>query len=152
LLIPVILGQGKTIHSSGQLESFKNVVDDQSQKIGGKQHISTPDGYFTPLNIIQGLPYFLLRPPSDLELNKLPHIVLTLDTDWEPSSLDNDIDPTSSEWYSSIPYTYPYDAHPFNHHGEYIHREFNVLLSQNHKSVIFKTLQLKTIFQAYYTT
>ena len=38
-------GQGKTIHSSGQLEWFKNQVHDWSLKVGGLQSISTPDGY-----------------------------------------------------------------------------------------------------------
>jgi hypothetical protein len=45
--------------TSGQLESFKNVVDDSTRKIGGKQNFATPDGYFIPLNIIQGLPFFV---------------------------------------------------------------------------------------------
>ena len=30
------LCSGKTIHSSGKLEAFKNVVDERSRKIGGK--------------------------------------------------------------------------------------------------------------------
>ena len=34
----------KTIHSSTQREHFKNTVDDQSLKAGGKQHISITHG------------------------------------------------------------------------------------------------------------
>jgi len=30
------LGKGKTIHSSGQIEYYKNAVDDKSSKVGGK--------------------------------------------------------------------------------------------------------------------
>ena len=38
-------GKGHTIHSSGQIEWFKNSVDDQSVQVGGKQRICTIDGY-----------------------------------------------------------------------------------------------------------
>jgi hypothetical protein len=50
-------GKGKTIHSSGQLEWFKNGVDDRSKKVGGTQRITTPDGYIIPINVTSGLPY-----------------------------------------------------------------------------------------------
>jgi hypothetical protein len=44
-------GKGKTIHSSGQLEWYKQEVDDKSIKVGGKQHIKTLDGYVITLNV-----------------------------------------------------------------------------------------------------
>ena len=38
--------EGRTIHSSVQLEHFANMVDTKPQKVrGGKQSIETPDGY-----------------------------------------------------------------------------------------------------------
>ena len=37
-------GKGHTIHSSGQIEWFKNSVDDRSVQLGGKQRICTIDG------------------------------------------------------------------------------------------------------------
>jgi hypothetical protein len=126
---------------SVQLEYFHS-----SQKIGRKQHIATPDRYFIPLNIILGLPYFLLRPPTGCESDDLPRIALTSDTNWEPSSLDNNIDTDSSEWYSSPQFIDPYGNHPFNHKEEYIHRKFNALLSESplhctvHETTIFPTL------------
>jgi hypothetical protein len=44
--------QGKTIHSSGQMESFKNDVNDKSIRVpGGLQRIKTIDGYVFPLSI-----------------------------------------------------------------------------------------------------
>jgi hypothetical protein len=68
-------GQGKTINASGQLEFFKNTVDEKSRIVGGKQCISTTDGYFIPLKIIQGLAYFSMRPPTDKEMDlSLIHI------------------------------------------------------------------------------
>jgi len=46
-------GQGKTIHSSGQLEWYKNDVNDKSIKVaGGLQCILTNDGYVIPISII----------------------------------------------------------------------------------------------------
>ena len=42
-------GKGHTIHSSGQIEWFKNSVDDRSVQVGGKQRICTIDGYTMPL-------------------------------------------------------------------------------------------------------
>ena len=40
-------GKGHTIHSFGQIEWFKNSVDDRSVQVGGKQRICTIDGYVT---------------------------------------------------------------------------------------------------------
>jgi hypothetical protein len=37
--------KGKTIHSSGQLEWYKQDVNDKSGRVGGRQRIKTIDGY-----------------------------------------------------------------------------------------------------------
>ena len=50
-------GKEKTIHSDGQLEWYKNTVDDRSMKVGGNQCISTIDGYVLPLDMKDGLAY-----------------------------------------------------------------------------------------------
>ena len=50
-------GKGHTIHSSGQIEWFKNSVDDRSVQVGGKQRIYTIDGYAMPLTCRGGLMY-----------------------------------------------------------------------------------------------
>jgi hypothetical protein len=84
------LGHGKTIHASGQLESFGNQVDERSKLVAnGKQHILTTDGFNIPLDIVQGLAYMKIRAPSDDELLTLPHVIFTSDTDWDPTILDN---------------------------------------------------------------
>jgi hypothetical protein len=143
------LGQGKTFHSSGQLESFKNQVDDRSRKIGGTQRICTPDRYFIPLKIIQGLPHFFLRPPTDKEMEELPHVVLTSDCDWEPSSLDNEIDPGASEWYDNEPFIDSYQPHPFTRSGSYKHRAFHKLISNDTSSIHeTKTQKVSTDFES----
>ena len=54
-------GKGHTIHSSGQIERFKNSVDDRSVQVGGKQRICTIDGYAMPLTCSSGLMYLSIR-------------------------------------------------------------------------------------------
>ena len=93
-------GKGKTIHSSGQIEFFKNLVDDRSVKVGGKQHIKTNDGFTIPISIKSGLPYIPLRPFTDSEWDKLPHIILTSDVDWDPSVLDCSAE-DCEEWFEA---------------------------------------------------
>ena len=44
-------GKGHTIHSSGQIEWFKNPVDDRSVQVGGKQKMCTIDGYAIALGL-----------------------------------------------------------------------------------------------------
>ena len=59
-------GRGHTIHSSGQIEWFKNSVDDRSVQVGGKQRICTIDGYAMPLTCRGGLMYLsILGNPTD---------------------------------------------------------------------------------------
>jgi len=59
---------GKTIHSSLQLEAFKNKVIDRSIRAAGDlQCIHTVDGCAISLNIRNGLPYMQLRPYTETE-------------------------------------------------------------------------------------
>jgi len=116
------LGKGSTILSSGQIEAFKNHCDDRSMKVGGTQRITTMDGYVIPLSIRNGLPYMALRPPTDHELDTLPHVLLTSDMEWDPSSLDNEFT-FDDDWADArcddpegIP---PYDDNRFSLTGEY---------------------------------
>jgi len=55
-------------------------VDKKSCKLrqGGQQCLTTVEGYKIPLSIRRGLPYMDMYPPSDYELDSLPHVVLTL--------------------------------------------------------------------------
>ena len=82
-------GVGRTIHSAGQIEAFKNHVDDRSMRVGGKQCIKTNDGYIIPLDIINGLPHMKMHPNSDKEWNELPHINLTSPSEWNPTALND---------------------------------------------------------------
>ena len=59
-------GKGHTIHSSGQIEWFKNSVDDRSVQVGGKQRICTIDGYAMPFTCRGGLMYLtILGKPTE---------------------------------------------------------------------------------------
>ena len=84
--------KGTSIHSSSQVEFYKNHVDDRSIKVGGRQLIHINDGYVIPLNMKSALPHMFLRPYSNKEWDNLPHVILTSEVEWDPSILDLDID------------------------------------------------------------
>ena len=82
-------GMGHTIHSSGQIEWFKNSVDERSVQVGGKQRICTFDGYAMPLNCRGGLMYLsILGKPIDKDLERYPAVHLTGSCEWDHSVLD----------------------------------------------------------------
>ena len=82
-------GKGHTIHSSGQIEWFKNSVDDRSVQVGGEKRICTIDGYDMPLTCRGGLMYLsLLGKPTDNDLERYPVVHLTGPHEWDPSVLD----------------------------------------------------------------
>ena len=67
--------KGHTIHSAGQIEWHKNLVDDKSVKVGGKQCITTIDGYSFPLKWTGGLMYLsIIGKPTDEALVKYPSV------------------------------------------------------------------------------
>ena len=79
-------GRGHTIHSSGQIEWFKNSVDDRSVQVGGQQRICIIDGYSMPLTCRSGLMYLhLLGNPSYKEV---PSCASHRTHEWDPSVLD----------------------------------------------------------------
>ena len=118
-------GKNKTIHSSMQLEHYKNDVNDKSIKVpGGKQRILTLDGYVIPLNFRQGLPYLPLRPYTDDEWETLPHVVFTSDVDWDPTVFDHVIDIDNDIWYDALEdIDADPDSNPFDEFGDYRKRE-----------------------------
>ena len=82
------LGKGSSIHSSGQLEWFKTLVDEKSIKVGGTQLITTLDGYSVPLLIRDGLAYATsLGKPTDQDMDTYPHVFSHLLMNGIPQSL-----------------------------------------------------------------
>ena len=60
---------GKTIHSSGQMEHHKVVVKDQAHAITNVvPYLEPHEGSRTPLCFINGFPYMKMRIPTDKEL------------------------------------------------------------------------------------
>ncbi len=113
------MGKGNTIHSSAQIEYYKNAVDGKSSKVGSKQHIVTLDGYVMPLNIRNGLAYMDMVKPTDQEYSSLSHVVLTLDSKWDPTLLDSQFDP-EVEWQDAQEDDETFDSH-FDDTGFYLH-------------------------------
>jgi hypothetical protein len=83
-------GKGHSIHSSTQLEWNGVDIDDKSARVGGKQRLVTFDGFSIPINIRRGLPYIDMHPNTDQEWEELPHILLTEDTNWDPTHMDHE--------------------------------------------------------------
>jgi hypothetical protein len=94
-------GKGRSIHSIPQLVAYKQLVDDKSVWVGGLQRITTADGYILPVDIINALPYVKTRACcSDDDFETLPHVIMTGDSDWDPTSLDFQHD-VARPWQSS---------------------------------------------------
>jgi hypothetical protein len=58
-----------------------------------------------------------MRPPTDEELDSLPHVVLTADTDWDPATLDDE-----EGFYDTnegLPDDFVYTDRGFNETGDY---------------------------------
>ena len=114
------INKGASIHSSVQLEAYKQDVNDRSRRVpGGLQRIVTVDGYEIPLAFRNGLPYLPIKPYTDREFETLPHVIMTSDQDWDPSVLDAPVDTTD-------PITAGSDVanihDNFNQYGEYMDR------------------------------
>jgi hypothetical protein len=79
-----LLNKGSTIHSPCQFEWYKNDVNDKSTHVPGVlQRIQTLDG---SLSIKDGLARLSIHPYTDHEWDNLPHVILTSELEWNPSS------------------------------------------------------------------
>jgi hypothetical protein len=115
-------GRGGTIHSSSQLEWCGNDVNDHSIKIdGGRQQLTTPDGYIIPIDIRRGLPYITMRPFTDEEFEELPHVLWMSEDDWDPTSLDSVIS-NDPNWYKAEP-SPPLPDPMYDEYGEFRGRD-----------------------------
>ena len=70
---------------------------------GGRQRITTADGYIFPLSIRQGLPYLKMRAYTTDEYNTYPHVIMTSDKEWDPTLFDNEVDPTDPSFIENTP-------------------------------------------------
>ena len=68
-------GEGKTIHSVIQMESFGIIVNDRPKELRADgQKIVTPDGFEINLHIRDGLAYMDMKKPSQDDLERFPHL------------------------------------------------------------------------------
>ena len=96
------IDHGKTIHSSGKLESFNCDVNDKCMKVlGGTQRVTTQEGFTIPIDIISGLPYVNARTYTDKEWKLLLHVILNSDIIWDSTILD-DIILEDGKWFDSV--------------------------------------------------
>ena len=81
-----LMSDGRTILSAVQLEAYGCTINNKSPKVNdnAQPHIRTPEGYIIPLAIENGLPVLQMRPPTDLEIDTLPHVPLTSENEWNP--------------------------------------------------------------------
>jgi hypothetical protein len=82
--------KGHTIHYTAQIQAYGTQVHDSPRSQSGQQRLITSEGYHIPLSYRYGLPYMDMRPPTDKELQQLPHIILTSDAIWDPSATLDD--------------------------------------------------------------
>ena len=125
----VCYGKGHTIHSSGQIEWFKNSVDDRSVQVGGKQRICTIDGYAMPLTCRGGLVYLsILGKPTDKDLERYPAVHLTGPHEWDPSVVDNTHPSGDGEppWSNDPDERLAFDPN-FDEFGDYAQRAIQTL-------------------------
>jgi len=89
---------GRTILSTGQMESFGCLVNDKPKVITGLiPFIQLPQGLRIPITIRKGLPYVDFHKYTDDEFKVLPKLELTSPHPWNPHSIDSTVPP---DWYS----------------------------------------------------
>jgi hypothetical protein len=93
---------GKTILSTLQLEANGCTVVTKSTSLnhGQQPYIRSPDGYYFPMSMLEGLAYLDIRPVLDKEWDNLPRTFLTKDEPWDPSNFDHGVHP---KWDSALP-------------------------------------------------
>ena len=96
------IGKGRTIHSAPQIDHFGHDVNDKSIKVGGSQRITTKNGYIIPISVSNGLPYISMRPPTDKEMEALPHEIMTSPSAWDPSILDHEFDSDDEDFFNAL--------------------------------------------------
>ena len=63
-----------------------------------------------------------LRPYTDKEWGELPHVILTSEEDWDPSTMDLDVK-NDELWYDSVTDDHKYSINQrFDEYGNYRHR------------------------------
>jgi hypothetical protein len=70
------------------------------------------------LDFKNGLPFLRCRKPTEAELSSLPHVIMTLDVDWDPKQYDITFDEKEQFHDSS---QVDFEHKHFDQYGEYQH-------------------------------
>ena len=81
-----------TIHSKGQMEANRLLVNDRTQAYGGNQCVIMQEGYVIPLHIHSGLPYLNMKYTTDTNIDTYPHVFMTSDAPWDPTTINGEFD------------------------------------------------------------
>jgi hypothetical protein len=96
-----------------------------------------------------------MRPPTDHELNTLPHFIMTSDLDWDPTILDHTFNVDSGEWYSDDDLSNLDLDNSFDSMGDYKHHQLfktNVNYSSNLTTdELIYDLMLRYVFNIHLT-
>ena len=145
-------GRAYSIHSSGQIEWYTNIVDDKSVQVGGQQRIVTIDGYSMPLICNGGLMYLELQGiPTDKDLQTYPTVHLTSPHEWDVSILDYEHPENNGEPEWAIDHNEKFQFDPNNDEfGDYVNRSLSILDILDDTppiSPIFNLMVNKHVFQ-----
>jgi hypothetical protein len=91
-------GKGKTIHFSGQLEWYKQVVDDSLSRLAGS---SISRLWMAMFYLLTSKVVYIMSRCGNQEWDLLPHVVLTGDGNWNPSVLDHSLT-DNEQWYDAV--------------------------------------------------
>ena len=122
-------GRGHSIHSSGQIEWYTNIVDDKSVQVGGQQRIVTIDGYSMSRICNGGLMYLELQGvTTDRGLQTYPSVHLTSPHEWDPSVLDYEHPENNGEpdWAIDPNENLQFDPN-YDEFGDYVNRSLSIL-------------------------
>ena len=122
-------GTGHSIHSSGLIEWYTNIVYDKSVQVGGQQRIVTIDGYSMPLVCKGGLMYLRLQGiPTDQDLQNYPSVYLTSPHEWDSSVLDCEHPENNGgpDWAIDPNDNFQFDPN-FDDFGDYVNRSLSIL-------------------------
>ena len=61
--------------------------------------MTTLDNCKVPTSIMNEFPYVPLRPCTDIEQEKLPHVILTSNKYWDPTALECEVQVDNETWF-----------------------------------------------------
>jgi hypothetical protein len=78
-----------------------------------------------PISISNGLPYISMRPPTDKEMESLPHEIMTSPSPWDPTILDHHIHSDDDDFYDALEDTTVTIHEHVDEYGQYRHVFYN---------------------------